>query len=147
MLAAALLFAIVARAMSTNSGSSGEGGQTPATQFEVGPAERLAAAVARDGPLLFPDPRGGTRDIFVQHLGEKNWVAFDARVSGAPRQCALEWDASARHFVDPCDGRIFPADGAGLVSFPTTINDQDRVIVDLSSPRSPSPSGATTLAR
>ena len=148
VLAAALLFAIVARAMSTNSSSSTDaGGDRRATRFDVGPAEQRAAAVARDGPLLFPDPRGGSRDIRVQHLGDKNWVAFEARASGAPRQCALEWVAGSRHFVDPCDGRIYPADGAGLVSFPTTVDDKGRVIVDLSNPRAPETSGATTLAR
>jgi hypothetical protein len=36
--------------------------------------------------------------------------------------------------VDPCDGRIFPADGAGLVRFPTTVNDDGKVVVDLSNP-------------
>ncbi len=147
VLAAALLFAIVARAMSTNPASTNDGGERRATEFDVGPAEQRAAAVGRDGPLLFPDPRGGSRDIRVQHLGDKNWVAFEARASGAPRQCALKWVPQDRHFVDPCDGRIYPADGAGLVTFPTTVNDKGRVIVDLSAPRAPDTSGATTLAR
>ena len=136
VLAAALLFAIVARAMSTNPRSS-DNGESRRTEFDVGPADQRAAAVARDGPLLFPDPRGGSRDIFVQHLGDKEWVAFEARATGAPRQCALDWVAASRHFVDPCEGRIYPADGAGLVSFPTTVNDKGRVVVDLGDPRAP----------
>jgi hypothetical protein len=139
VLAAALLFAIVARVMATNSassaGSSGNGSR--ASTFDVGPASQRAAAVDRDGPLLFPDPRGGSRDIYVQHLGGEDWVAFEARVSGAPRQCVLRWDKAARNFVDPCDGHIYPADGTGLVSFATTVNDKGRVIVDLGNPRSP----------
>ena len=137
VLAAALLFAIVAQAMTTNTGSGRDGGETPTTQFDVGPAEQRAAAVARDGPLLFPDPRGGSRDIYVQHLGDKDWVAFEARASGAPRRCVLRWEQPARHFVDPCDGRTFPADGSGLVTFPARVDDDDRVIVDLGSPRAP----------
>ena len=137
VLAAALLFAIVAQAMTTNTGSGSDGGETRTTQFDVGPAEQRAAAVARDGPLLFPDPRGGSRDIYVQHLGDKDWVAFEARASGAPRRCVLRWEQPARHFVDPCDGRIFPADGSGLVTFPVRVDDDDRVIVDLGSPRAP----------
>ena len=139
VLAAALLFAIVARVMATSSGSAGggsaSGGRTAA--FDVGPAEQRARTVARDGPFLFPDPQGRTRDIYVQHLGGTDWVAFEARAAGAPRQCVLRWEQGARHFVDPCDGRVFPADGAGLVSFPTRVDDKGRVIVDLSSPRTP----------
>ncbi len=137
VLAAALLFGIVAQVMATNAGSGGSGSDDGrrAVQFDVGPAEQRAAAVARDGPFLFPDPQGRSRDIFVQHLGGKEWVAFEARASGAPRQCVLRWEQDARHFVDPCDGRIYPADGTGLVSFATTVNDKGRVIVDLSSPR------------
>jgi hypothetical protein len=138
VLAAALLFAIVAQAMTTTSTrSDGDGGEARTTQFDVGPADQRAAAVARDGPLLFPDPRGGSRDIYVQHLGDNNWVAFEARASGAPRRCVLRWEQPARHFVDPCDGRILPADGSGLVTFPARVDDDDRVVVDLGSPRAP----------
>ena len=139
VLAAALLFGIVAQVMATNAGSGGSGSEDGrrVAEFDVGPAEPRAATVARDGPFLFPDPRGRSRDIFVQHLGGKEWVAFEARARGAPRQCVLRWEQAARHFFDPCDGRIYPADGTGLVSFPTTVNDEGRVIVDLSSPRTP----------
>jgi hypothetical protein len=147
VLAAALLFAIVAQAMTTSTRSSSNEGDTRTTEFDVGPAEQRAAAVARDGPLLFPDPRGGSRDIYIQHLGDNNWVAFEARASGAPRRCVLRWEQPARHFVDPCDGRTFPADGSGLVTFPARVDDEDRVIVDLASPTAPSSGGATTLAR
>ena len=141
VLAAALLFALVARAMSTSgttasSGGTGDGGSRVA-RFDVGRATDRATTIARSGPILFPDPKGGSVDIYVQHLGEKRWVAFEARASGASRQCVLRWDQAARQFTDPCDGRIFPADGTGLVTFPATVNDKGRVIVDLASPRGP----------
>jgi hypothetical protein len=137
VLCAALIVALVGRiGTRTTSGSGGDKEGQPAT-FDVGPASQRAASIARSGPILFPDPQGGTRDIFVQHLGEANWVAFEARAAGAPRQCALRWEQSARHFVDPCDGRIFPADGAGLVTFPAAVNDRGRVIVDLTRPVQP----------
>ncbi len=138
VLAGALLFAIVARVASTSSGTTAtpSGGKRVA-QFDLGRAKDFAPTIARSGPLLFPDPQGNTRDIFVQHLGGDTWLAFEARVAGAPRQCVLKWEQGARRFVDPCDGRTFTADGAGLVSFPTTVNDKGRVIVDLSSPQSP----------
>jgi hypothetical protein len=139
VLAAALLFAVVARVASTNPGTTAatDAGGRRVAQFDLGPAKAFAPTIARSGPLLFPDPQGSARDIFVQHLGGTDWLAFEARAAGAPRQCVLKWEQDARRFVDPCDGRTYPADGAGLVTFPTTVNDKGRVIVDLSSPRSP----------
>ncbi len=133
VIAAALLFAVITRVTSTTSTPAGGSG-TRTAQFELSRATDYARTIARDGPLLFPDPQGRSRDIYIQHLGEDAWVAFEARVSGAPRQCMVKWEAGPRHFVDPCDGRVFPADGAGLVSFPTTVNDDGKVVVDLSSP-------------
>lgn len=133
VIAAALLFAVLTRVTSTASTPAGGGGNRTA-QFELGRASDFAKTIARDGPLLFPDPQGRSRDIYIQHLGEDAWLAFEARVSGAPRQCVLKWEQGARRFVDPCDGRIFPPDGAGLVSFPTTVNDDGKVVVDLSKP-------------
>ena len=110
--------------------------QAARATFKVGKAEDLARTVARDGPLLFPDLLNRSRDIFVQHLGGTDWVAFEARAAGAPRQCTLRWEQDGRRFVDPCDGRIYPPDGAGLVTFPARVDD-GRVIVDLSSPTPP----------
>src|SRR5215213_6384226 len=80
VLAGALLFALVARAMSTGTSSGAGGtdaeGKPRVAQFDVGRAADRAATIARNGPILFPDPQGGSVDIYVQHLGEKNWVAF-----------------------------------------------------------------------
>lgn len=133
VVAAALLFAVMTRVTSTASTPAGGSGERTA-QFELGKATDYAKTIARDGPILFPDPQGRSRDIYIQHLGEDAWLAFEARVAGAPRQCVLKWEQGARRFVDPCDGRVFPPDGAGLVSFPTTVNDDGKVVVDLSKP-------------
>lgn len=133
VIAAALVFAVMTRVTSTASTPAGGSGNRTA-QFELGKASDYARTIARDGPLLFPDPQGRSRDIYIQHLGDDAWLAFEARVSGAPRQCVLKWEQSPRHFVDPCDGRIFPPDGAGLVSFPTAVNHDGKVVVDLSAP-------------
>ncbi|HJV09826.1 MAG TPA: hypothetical protein VJ653_09090 [Acidimicrobiales bacterium] len=135
VIAAALLFAVMTRITSTTSTPAGGAGGERAARFELGRATDYARTIARDGPLLLPDPQGRSRDIFIQHLGEKNWLAFEARATGAPRQCTLKWEASGRRFVDPCDGTAYPQDGAGLVSFPTTVDDDGVVVVDLSSPR------------
>ena len=133
VIAAALLFAVVTRVSTTTATPAGGSGERTA-QFELGRASDYARTIARDGPLLFPDPQGRSRDIYIQHLGEDAWLAFEARVPGAPRQCAVRWEQGARHFVDPCDGRVFPPDGAGLVRFPTKVNDDGLVVVDLSNP-------------
>ena len=137
VVAAALLFAIVARVQSTNVDTTSKDGDGGDLLFDAGDAERAAADIARDGPRLFPDPQGRTRDIFVQHLGGTEWIAFEARATGATRQCTLRWEQGPRHFVDPCDGRVYPPDGAGLVTFPARVNDDGRVIVDLGRPTSP----------
>lgn len=133
VVAAGLLFAVMTRVTSTTSTPAATGGDRTA-QFELGKATDYAKTIAKDGPLLFPDPQGRSRDIYIQHLGADDWLAFEARVAGAPRNCVVKWEAGPRHFVDPCDGRIFPADGAGLVRFPTTVDAKGKVVVDLSQP-------------
>lgn len=140
VLAAALLFAVVARVAGTRTGApvgGTDGDGKRVAQFDLGRAQDFAPTIARSGPLLFPDPQGRSRDIFVQHLGGPDWVAFEARAAGASRQCVLKWEQDAKRFVDPCDGRTYPRDGAGLVTFPTRVDDKGRVIVDLSSPVEP----------
>jgi len=131
VLAAALIIAIVGRVGTGSGGGIRRAGSNQFPTFDVGPATQRAASVEQSGPLLFPDPRGGTLDIYVQHLGGARWTAFAARAEGAPRRCVLHWDQGARHFTDPCDGRAYPADGTGLVTFPAEVNDKGRVIVDL----------------
>ena len=137
VLAAALLVAIIGRAASNNGTVKVKSATSLAGEFTVGSARQLAASVDTSGPFLFPDPQGHSRDIFVQHLGGDTWVAFEARVAGAPRNCVLHWAQDAHHFVDPCDGHIYPADGTGLVSFPTRVDAKGRVVVDLSQPIAP----------
>ncbi len=106
-------------------------------RFELGRAASLADTVARRGPLLLPDPLGRGRDVWVQHLGGSDWRTFDAHPPGAPSRCVVEWEAARRVFVDRCSGREHPADGAGLVSFPTEVNEEGRVVIDLRSPVPP----------
>lgn len=108
--------------------------------FQVGQVERLAANVARDGPIAVPDasPRRA-RDIYLQHLGgadDEGWLAFSAQAPGADRQCLLQWVAADREFVDPCSGSRFPADGEGLTHYPTTVT-EGILSVDLRQPTPP----------
>jgi hypothetical protein len=99
-------------------------------EFNAGSAEARAATIERDGvPLLFPDPAGGDRPIWLNHLGEdpeEGWVAFDARVGS---DCLVEWDAGAEGFVD-CRGDRYPPDGEGLRQYDVRV-DEGEVVVDL----------------
>jgi len=105
-------------------------------EFNAGYSEVLADAIAEgDGqPLVFSDVSGGDRDVYVQHLGEDEtigWYAFEARIPGT-EDCLAAWDADAQQFVSSCDDAVtFPADGTGLVAYPTRVNEDGRVIVDL----------------
>ncbi len=110
-------------------------------RFELGKADSLAGTVAREGPLLLPDPLGRGRDVWVQHLGGSDWRTFDAHPPGAPSRCVVRWQAERRLFSDPCSGQEYPADGTGLVSFPTEVNEEGRVVIDLRNPQVPPTTG------
>jgi hypothetical protein len=128
--AAVLLLVFVLRLSSKPSAKTNLSTST----FRVGPAERLAKPIANDGPVLLPDLLHKDRDIFVQHLGsdpKQGWLAFDSRPPGEKRTCYLRWRKNIRDFRDPCSGRVYPADGAGLVHYKTTVDSNGEVVVDL----------------
>jgi hypothetical protein len=138
----ALMFAAVANLVSTRK----SGGKTGTDLYVVGDAKSLAGTVSRTGPLLFQDLLGNSRDIYVQHLGPSGrerevggdgWRTFEAHGPGAPRRCVLRWDPPAKHFLDPCNGKTYPADGAGLTTFPTSVDAEGRLVVDLRQPQPP----------
>ncbi len=106
--------------------------QSTQATFKVGSAKSLAKTVEREGPLLFQDLLNRSRDIFVNHLGGDDWRAFEAHAPSAPRRCTLRWRPESKDFVDPCDGRSFPADGSGLISYPTHVTNDGLLVVDLS---------------
>lgn len=139
---AGVVFAGLIFALATNLlRSASESSVAAPTEFDVGPAEQRRAVVERDGPLLFQDPLGRGRDIYVQHVGPDGWKAFEARAPGAPPRCVLEWQPADGRFRDPCTGATYPADGAGLVSYPTRVDDDGRLRVDLRTPMPPSGGG------
>jgi hypothetical protein len=84
--------------------------------FEAGDAENRAESIERDGPVLFPDVAGGSRDIYINHLSDdplEGWIAFDARRPGTDRECTLQWRADAQVFTDPCDETVVIDGGGG----------------------------------
>lgn len=107
--------------------------------FEVGDAERFAERIEEgvDGqraPIPFPS-LSRNRPIFVQHIGDDpltGWFAIDARSPTQPEDCALAWDPDGEVFVDQCDASsTFPPDGAGLLQYDISVNDDGRLVVDL----------------
>ncbi|HEY6532297.1 MAG TPA: hypothetical protein VIY72_08345 [Acidimicrobiales bacterium] len=102
--------------------------------FDAGSAESRSKSIAADGPFLFGDPSGRTRDIFLQHIGDdptQGWYAFDARRPGQGRDCPLDWKADQDRFVDRCDGTVIPADGTGLIDYPVVVTENGALVVDL----------------
>jgi hypothetical protein len=102
--------------------------------FNVGKAKNQAQIVARNGPLLFADPLQRGRDIYVNYLGNGQWVAVEVHPPGESKSCTVKWNGSARTFHDPCSGKDFPADGTGLVRYKATIQKNGDLVVDLHQP-------------
>lgn len=104
------------------------------SKFNVGPAREHADAIAKDRtPLIFQDPVEFQQPIVVQHVGEdatKGWSAFSAVVEGTPN-CVLTWHVDAQDFTD-CQGHHIPANGGAQHEYPTTVDQNGDVVVDLS---------------
>ena len=129
---AAVVFGIVIFALASNlMRTASESAPTGGVEFDVGSAEARRRVVERDGPLLFQDPLDRGRDIYVQYSDGPGWTAFAARPAGAPQRCVLAWQRAERRFLDPCSGATYPADGAGLASYPARVDDDGRLRVDL----------------
>jgi hypothetical protein len=106
-------------------------GPFEADDFTVG---HVSALVDRT-PFPLPDPLEQGRHVFVQHdpgkADDQGWLVFSAYAPGVTDEaCALVWDGT-QHFTDPCSGRTYPANGAGLTQYPTEVLD-GRLHVDFS---------------
>ena len=103
--------------------------------YSPGTAESKAETIAEGGPLLLGDISGrNERDIYLQHLGDDpltGWYAFDARRPGRPRNCFLRWEPGPGEFVDSCDGTVVAADGAGLIAYQVTVDEDGVLVIDL----------------
>ncbi|MGD9751044.1 MAG: hypothetical protein AB7W59_08620 [Acidimicrobiia bacterium] len=102
--------------------------------FDAGNAADIADEIADNGPILYSDVAGGSRDLVLNHLSddpEQGWVAFEARRPGDDRDCSVVWNADAELFDYSCDSSLrFPPDGEGLAQFPATVTDGD-IIIDI----------------
>ena len=91
-----------------------------------------AELIDEQGPLIFPDPAGGTpaaaaaapRRRSRPGAGSPSWPWPPAREA-----CVVEWRPDDERFRD-CEGTTYPADGTGLTRYVTTVED-GQVTVDL----------------
>jgi hypothetical protein len=99
--------------------------------FKVGNAKNQAQFVDRHGPLLFADPLQKGRDIYLVHLGDRRWAAFEVHPPGQPKSCTVKWQEKDRVFRDSCTDRTYPQDGTGLTRYNTYVDKKGDLIVDL----------------
>ena len=100
-------------------------------EFNAGRVDSIADAIERDGPAFYRDAAGGSKDIWLQHLGdddETGWYAVAARTRP---DCTVTWDGVG--FVD-CDAEEYPPDGSGLTRYVVRVDDE-RLYVDLNDTR------------
>lgn len=79
------------------------------TTFEVGRTKSIAASVADEGPLIFPDllRNSGKRSIVLDHTGDddrRNWRIFMAYPADRAVDCKVVQVKRTRTFTD-CEGR------------------------------------------
>jgi len=99
--------------------------------------DNMAAEIKENGPILWPDVASGSRDLWLQHLGDdpaRGWTAFDARQAGDPRECNVVWEVDAKEFRDPCSDATYLQDGTGLPQIPVYF-DGPELIVDINGVR------------
>lgn len=78
--------------------------------FEVGKVESMAKAVAKDGPLLFPDLKSpdGVRSIVLDHTGSdvaKGWRVYYGYPEDLDASCLVTHVQGTRTFTD-CNDRV-----------------------------------------
>ena len=123
--------------------------------FYAGQAQRIAAQVAQEGPVLFSDVsgRGQLQPIFVNHFGDDatiRWVPMSAVAPGAAEGCFLVWnaernlfeeranqDGAGRQVGELCRDTTWSADGSSgsdgtvLEVFPWRIDADANLVIDL----------------
>lgn len=113
--------------------------------FKVGGSKRLAARVAKEGPIFFNDlvrEDNLRRPLVLAHVGGNDWAALNALPSkSASEDCIVSYDEAAKQFVDPCtkdryevDGRpTTNPNGLWLARFETEVDAKGALIINLNS--------------
>jgi hypothetical protein len=104
-------------------------------QFDAGKVSNIADRIEADGglPILYPYLTNRERNLYVQHLAKadrRGWVAFGAFDPKDP-SCGVALDRDQQRLVNECTEATYPLDGTGLRFYPTTVDDDGRLQVDL----------------
>jgi hypothetical protein len=132
---AAIVIGIVAITLGTRSNTLILGD----TVFGSINADNMADEIEENGPILWPDIASGDRDIWLQHVGDdpgEGWTAFDARLPGQSRECAVQWSIASRTFTSPCDGTVYVESGEGLPPIPVYV-DARTLVIDINGIHAP----------
>jgi hypothetical protein len=130
VLGGVLVFAAISALVGSGTAKSKLGSDV----FKVGKAKNQGQFIDRHGPLLFADPLQKGRDIYVVHLGDNKFAAFEVHPPGEPKSCTVKWDEKAKVFRDSCGDRTYPIDGSGLVRYNASVDKDGDLIVDLHKP-------------
>ena len=136
---AAVVFAIILGAVALEFGRRTQTLALGSADFGDLDVQRIGDLIDREGPLLLADIGGGTRQVWLQHIGDEidqGWSAFDVRQPGDPVECYADWVASTQQFVDKCDGSIYPESGSGLPQIPVFV-DGSELTIDINGVRDP----------
>jgi hypothetical protein len=133
----------------SSGGSEGSSRFAPST-FTVGQVEGLAATVAEEGPLFFPElgTSVGTRSIVVDHTGDvpaDNWRIYWAFPADRDASCVVEQVPMTRTFTD-CDGRTIDVSELALPDegvFPR-VEERRTLVLDLRGITADTPVTATS---
>lgn len=124
-------------AMIISDNSDGTSERLAPSTFTIGDVEALAAAIAEDGPLLFPElgTAIGTRSIVVDHTGDvaaDGWRVYWAYPVDRPATCIVEQVVGTRTFED-CEGRMIAVEDLAPPDqgvFPR-VDDRTTLVIDL----------------
>lgn len=106
------------------------------TVFEVGRVSDIAAAVERDGPLLFPDLTGadGVRSVVLDHTGAdpaRGWQVYYAHPADRGPGCGVTHVAGTRTYRD-CGQRLLGVEDLALpVDVRPVVENSRTLLIDL----------------
>lgn len=126
---------VMAIVISGNSDGTSE--RLAPSTFTIGDVDALSAAIAEDGPLLFPElgTAIGTRSIVVDHTGDvaaDGWRVYWAYPADRPATCVVE-QVIGTHTFEDCEGRVIDVSELAPPDrgvFPR-VDDRTTLVIDL----------------